>query len=286
MTRNQQDFTQDLQKAFSFLTINNKYKMIGSSVLKARRYAGDFDINEDIGSDYNQIAKRFKDIFRHGKQDDDVFITDFKCGVDANGRALRWTYGEVMKGKKNGILFIDALRQKELVKLDTIFIIDNKINEITNNYLFRDSLPTSSDIKLSLQNEIREKIKAGEYFKAIKRIFSLNSLFRNKSKDQDKLINYFNSDVGLLNKVRSDIDLLVVLIENKFKPVELELIRKNIQMIKYELSAVIGIHLSAVFDKISLISNKTALVKELMKISGEISELVDDDAKLFLQKLK
>jgi len=173
-----------------------------------------------------------------------------------------------------------------LVKLDTIFIIDNKINEITNNYLFRDSLPTSSDIKLSLQNEIREKIKAGEYFKAIKRIFSLNSLFRNKSKDQDKLINYFNSDVGLLNKVRSDIDLLVVLIENKFKPVELELIRKNIQMIKYELSAVIGIHLSAVFDKISLISNKTALVKELMKISGEISELVDDDAKLFLQKLK
>jgi hypothetical protein len=77
-----------------------------------------------------------------------------------------------------------------------------------------------------------------------------------------------------------------VLIENKFKPVELELIRKNIQMIKYELSAVIGIHLSIVFDKISLISNKTALVKELMKISGEISELVDDDAKLFLQKLK
>jgi len=99
------------------------------------------------------------------------------------------------------------------------------------------------------------------------------------------LINYFNSAVGLLNKVRSDIDLLIVLIENRFKPVALELIRHNIQLIKYELSAVIGIHLSTVFDKISLISNKKQLVKELMKISGEISELVDDDAKLFLQEL-
>jgi hypothetical protein len=172
------------------------------------------------------------------------------------------------------------------VKLDTIFIIDNKINEITNNYLFRDSHPSLLEIKQSLRDEIETKQREGKYFKVLKRIFSLNSMMKRKKNEQRELIKYFNSDTGILNKCRSDIDLLIVLIENKFKPVSLELIRKNIQIIKYELSAVVDINLSELFDKMCKIKNKKSLVKVLEKVSRDISELVDDDAELFIGKLK
>jgi hypothetical protein len=110
---------------------------------------------------------------RRAKRDPDVFTTDFKCGVDKNGDALRWSYSEVIAGKKNGILFIDALKQKELVKLDTIFIIDNKINEITDSYLFRDSLPSPLEIKQSLRDEIEAKQREGneEHLHVLRRCF-------------------------------------------------------------------------------------------------------------------
>ena len=68
------------------------------------------------------------------------------------------------------------------------------------------------------------------------------------------MITYFSSSVGQMNKCRSDINLLVVLIENKFKPVRLKLIRHKKQLIKYELTSSTQIDLQAGEGKNTIIS--------------------------------
>ena len=99
------DYNNKLSKVFNLISIFGKYRVIGSSQLKKIRYNSDFDLeshldlkSKNIDDATNTIYKHFKKIFIDSKRNPDLFITDFKCGVDKNGEPLRWSYNNMMAG--------------------------------------------------------------------------------------------------------------------------------------------------------------------------------------------
>ena len=280
MSRQLNDYTQELQETFKDISPQEKYKIIGSANLKALRYPSDYDLNEDVRQlTHAQFAKKIKQIFVKAMKDENLYITDFKCGVEKNKTPIRWSYAEIAKGKsRSGVSILEALKQRETTKLDMIAIIDNQVTELSNNFIF-EKQATPADIKKSLKLEIKEKKAEGKYFKALKRVFSLRTI---EGKSNSNLLDYFNGDTGLANKCRSDLDTLVVLLEQKFRPVPLKLVKSNIQLIKYELSGSSQLDISEVFDRMMTLKTPASLIKRLKAVSKDISEMVDDDAKRML----
>lgn len=277
MSRQLNDYTQELQETFKDISPQEKYKIIGSANLKALRYPSDYDLNEDVRQlTHTQFAKKIKQIFVKAMKDKNLYITDFKCGVEKNKTPIRWSYAEIAKGKsRSGVSILEALKQRETTKLDMIAIIDNQVTELSNNFIF-EKQATPAAIKKSLKIEIKEKKAEGKFFKALKREFSLRAI---EGKSNLKLVDYFNGDTGLANKCRSDLDTLVVLLEQKFRPVPLSLVKSNIQLIKYELSGSSQLDISEVFDRMMSLKTPASLIKRLKAVSKDISEMVDDDAK-------
>jgi len=173
--RNINDFTDTLQNVFNFISISKNTKVIGSANIKSIHFISDYDLNENISKDevkFNTIYNDFKPIFINSKNNDDIFITDFKCG-EIKGEPLRWSYDDIMKGSKNNISFNIALNQDAVCKLDIIVIIDNTITEITNNYFIEnDKTESKTKILKSIFKSYEEYIKVKNYMKVIKRLYS------------------------------------------------------------------------------------------------------------------
>ena len=274
MSRTKQDYTNALQKVFEEVSFS-KYKIIGSANLKAIRYPSDYDVNDDVSINrIDAFIKRLKWIFNNAKRDPDYFITDFKAGKIGD-EPIRWKFADIMKGTKSGVSLKEALKMDATIKLDLVILVDNKVTEVTTNFFIGKAPPGS------LKENIRELVDEGEWFKALKRTFSLNET---RGKSNKKLLAYFNSDVGLLNKVKSDILTLISLLEQTFKKVDIDIIRHNIQLIKYELSGIAEINISSMFDEMMRLDKKT-LIKKLQKVAYDILEEVNLDARKSFKKL-
>ena len=71
--------------------------------------------------------------------------------------------------------------------------------------------------------------------KALKRKYSILNLDNKHKMIRDKLIDYFNSPIGLLNRCKSDLETMLLVIESpKF---DIDEIRNSLQMLKEIISA-------------------------------------------------
>lgn len=290
--QNIEDFNNKLVNIFNFMSIEGKTDIIGSSILKPIRYNSDYDLSTEI-KDSNtslQIYKGFLKIFKDSKKNKNIFLTDFKCGIDDKGEPLRWDYSDMLKGYKSvrskKYFFEDCLIQKSTIKLDMVYILDNKFIEMSDNYYIKigkntnfDKITKDSTIK-SLEEDYKELVKEGSYYKALKRRFSIITTEEIKlTPEQKKLIDYFNSDIGILNKGRSDLDILLLLLEEQtFRRPNLKDIRNNLQIIKQNISYALGIDLSNKLNKASK-SPKKETIKLIKQIRNNLNNYVNQDAK-------
>ena len=71
--------------------------------------------------------------------------------------------------------------------------------------------------------------------KALKRKYSLLNLDNKDKAVRDKMIDYFNSPIGLLNRSKSDLETMLIVIESpKF---DIDKIRNSLQMLKDIISS-------------------------------------------------
>jgi len=136
---------------------------------------------------------------------------------------VRWTPSEVLKGivtLRDGRTFTlsDAFTSPGRVKIDVISkVVGSRYSEFSVVYRFIKDGQVLNDEGVNLRNCILESIGSysyfGNYFKVLKRIFSLARL----NKDE-KLIDYLkpilNGDLGRLYVIVSDIDTLLFMLEN------------------------------------------------------------------------
>jgi hypothetical protein len=78
-------------------------------------------------------------------------------------------------------------------------------------------------------------IKEGNLMKALKRKYSLLNLDNKDKAVREKLIDYFNSPIGLLNRCKSDLKTMLIVIDSK--KFDINEIRNSLQYLKEIISA-------------------------------------------------
>lgn len=262
--REKKEFNNKILNIFNILTINGKYKLIGSANLKSTLYINDYDLEEQINISPLQIKKLFQKKFKEVYKDNDIYITDFKCGVDENNEPLRWTYKDIINGIKDGYKLEDCIINKSTLKLDIIALINGVFTEFSENYYIKyKNMQNYDNISLkkeeiynSIYDSYIEYYEDENYFKALKRIFTLLKIENTNEQTMKYLINIFNGNLGLLNNIISQISILKLLLEQKFKPVDINDIHNNLQIIKQNISNIFEIEIqSTIYDFIDNICN-------------------------------
>jgi hypothetical protein len=130
------------------------------------------------------------------------------------------------------------------------------------------------------------KYHAGDYWKAMKRIFAYMKSKGGYVPKVKQLVRYFNSVTGLLSKNRSELDIIALIIVNKFRKPRLEDVVRNLQLVRQELSKIHGFKLNDIEDDIDRISKMplAKMSKPLEQVIAKVKALVSADAKLYLDK--
>ncbi len=279
--KNRISFSNALKNVFSLVSFNGNYNISGSGNLRSILYPSDYDLFEEIiekkskEEALKEITKKFQEKFKLIKQNKNIYLIDFKCGIDKllffdkydnlnlyneylkriykeklitsnqynilrklknpseikeetrKLYILRWTEDEVIQGYKNvsktrKIYFIDSIMNNTVIKIDIIahlsyaeFIDLSEIYifKVNNEYNFEF---TKSKIFENVKLDGIQYLKAGNLYKALKRIFSLFK-FKKDTTQLKILVDLFNSNIGLINKVKADLEIYIIVLE-KFIP--------------------------------------------------------------------
>jgi len=106
------------------------------------------------------------------------------------------------KTRNNGITFDQALQQKSMIKMDVVTLLNGRFIEITEVYNIiingsSNAYYTKENVRKELLDYMQEQIKESNYMKALKRRYSSLNLDKKNKAKREKLIDYFNSPIGL-----------------------------------------------------------------------------------------
>jgi hypothetical protein len=290
-----------LKEVFNIISLTSKYKIIGSSNLKNIRYNSDFDLADFYDNSKpsgKKIVKYFQYIYKTlDSKRSYSYITDFKCGLNIDGEPLKWTKEEVRKNKKqlldgSFITLDEAIQQKSTIKIDVVSFINNTFIEISENYYlkingvsnFNDNDINENKIIESIKESEKEEIKDNNWNKALKRNFSWRYATNKNDPKLKKLLKFFNSSIGILNKARSDLDVLILLIENNI-PVNMKQLKLSIDNIKFQVSYNTIEELTNHFLRLDEIKSKKMLYVLLVQLREIIYNIVNSFSKSFYKKL-
>jgi hypothetical protein len=289
-----------ISKASDILLLHEKQEILGTSGDLNISTFTDYDLQEYINcvdNDiiYNIIYDEFKKKFIISKKDNDIYIIDFKCGHSKGDIPIRWEYRDIIKGYKyiedEKIYFTNCLRQKSVIKLDVIYVDkEYRLYDITQNYYIKIGDDKNyndilyDDVLRNLLIEFRTLFyDEKKYYKSLKRLYSYYKLKNNKSKIK-KLQTLFNSELGIDNKLSSDLKIIILLIDNKFRKIKKDLIYNNIKLLmslkineKYEIYLE---NLIKIFKNLNISDIKN----ELQKIIDVIDKDINDKTLEYINK--
>jgi len=227
----------------------------------------------------------FQQKFRQAEDNPSLFILDFKCG-EYNGEPIRWNKTTIKRGKQtiDGRVFSfqKCVLMKSTIKMDVIAFVNGTFAEFTENYYFKIGKHTNykkkskTTILQSLSQEAKVLAIEQKIFKALKRVFSFLRLKQTQPQVQKQLIDFFNGQVGLLNKCKHDVEILDDVLANSFrKPSRTDII-SNLEVIKDSLEQV---------DDMELRQNMRQTIDLLIRRRG-LNEMKSgmDILKSYLQK--
>jgi len=204
-------------KIEEIITLNGGLELIGSNANEKLNFKTDFDyqefrlLNDADVVDKMKIMVQFQNMFKKLRSLKDAYVVDFKAGIYLS-QPLRWDYDNIINGFQyvddKLINFVDCLgdENRNSIKLDIIAYVNGKYNEISCNYYFYESVKDVNDIFLSLMIDIKKYYTEAKYLKMFKRIYSYRLL---KGEDVSELVSMFNSEIGHLNAIVHDIDVVM-----------------------------------------------------------------------------
>jgi Trp operon repressor len=246
------DFSKAVQNVFHLLSIQGEYRIIGSAKLATTKYVNDYDIQEHVqepaGKQYpTALLHIFQQKFRQAEENPTLFILDFKCG-EYNGEPIRWNKSTIKRGKQtiggHVFSFQKCVLMKSTIKMDVVAFLNGTFVEFTENYYFKIGKHTNykkkskTTILQSLSQEAKELANQQKMFKALKRVFSFLRLKQSQPQVQKQLIDFFNGQVGLLNKCKHDVEILDNLLGNSFRKPNRTDIISNLHIIKESLEQI------------------------------------------------
>ena len=290
MERKIEDYNNSLKEVMNLMSITRKYKVIGSANLRTSEFIQDIDLDGMFKAKGNEekildsLTARFKRIFSDTYKNPELFITDFKAGTDPSYPEdddrfkLRWDKTDIKNGYKilgNGEkkFFRECLMEKARMKLDMIYLLDGEYVELSEIYRLNINGRKNYDdanIVVELKHEIEKYKKERNYYKVLKREFSLLKHQGKNKNRQMQLINLFNSNAGLLNNLINQLKIIQNVCIQTFRKPKLDDVRGNLQSIKFKLSSVYEIYHPNFSKKIDSICKKP-----LSKIYHSLTPIID-----------
>lgn len=225
------DFNNKIGNIIHKFSISGKYKILGSNSFRGLLYPSDIDIDSTITEPADVLARHFQLLF--SKPLPFIFL-DFKAGTDPSkeDNKMRWTPQQLKKGVNKGKTLCQAIKEDMLIKLDFVVPIGDTFAEISEIYETRyQKNKTRQEIEKELEKDVEQYTKEGNAMKALKRFFSLLNLTKGDKRIKNRLVHFFNSEVGYVNKNANDLELL----EQIKTQISKQDYVNNIQMIKEKL---------------------------------------------------
>ena len=214
-----------------------------------------------------------------------TIVYDFKCGVDSKGNPLRWDTNSIMIGENNGVSFTDAVKMQSMIKIDIITVINSRIIEISEVYSIiingktNSKSSTKNEIKNDIIIEYKDKIRNGDYFKSLKKVYSI---IRLENENDGRLLildKYLNSEIGLLYRIKSDLETIILII-NRGKKFETDVIIQSLNLMNEQLS---NYDVENIIETI-LKTKREKMEKIIVKQVDIIKSVLNIDAKKFIDR--
>ena len=214
---------------------------------------------------------------------------------------VRLTVNDVLNNYvefRHNMLLLKDLLLTGLVKVDVVAYIDGTYREFSNIYEFKNNNKMISPIMTNLDDSLKEDIMYNfvnkNYFKMAKRIYSLDSNNTSDSMD-NKLIQLFNSQLGIIYNVLSDIKVLVILLESA-RRLSYKKISMEINMFKLRLAHIYSVHeflkeqesITEIIDKLSKIpstDNREEYFEELSILMKKFEDILNESTEKVLKKM-
>ena len=200
------------------------------------------------------------------------------------------------KARGNDLTFEECLLMEDnTIKLDLCYLrndVFTDINCLYNLFIIKNKQELQkakaleeSKLSQSLRKEITELKKKKEYYKALKRYFSLGII---EGKIDEDALDLMNSEYGILYKFVSFLNLVIEMIEQDFKPVSIDIVRNNLEYIKQFASHIVSnkvdVYLERLIKVIKMDSMKKVIVA-LDKLVRDASALLNKEISSFSQAL-
>jgi hypothetical protein len=227
--------------------VTNKIKIIGSQAKRGILFPSDFDFVSEFKQRPKALAHELKKLFSNKRFMNTIYFMDFKCGLNPNFAPdypelerekwiLRWSINDI----KNGHIKLigggtksleDALEDDTTIKID--WILRDPIMECSMNIQYKQTLHTKEEEIESLKQDVQDYLKTNT-MKSMKRLYSLLVVTNENKTLQTQLVDYFNSDVGIVNKAKNDLETIRLLLD-KYPDVKVE---NEIQQVKQNLGCI------------------------------------------------
>ena len=297
-TKDVEDFKKE-QKIFSFLHLFGSQHIVGTTPIEQIKYKTDYDLFEytkfaNKPQAYELVYQMFKEKYNEAHKNDKVWITDFKCG-NHKSIPIRWDLQSINDGYKIidevNYKFTACLAQKSMIKMDVLALVNGILNEFSevyfisfgkhNNYF--SELNTKKELKVGIYNDALEYKEKGKFYKSLKRLFAYLRLDETlNAKKIKKILNWFNSPVGKLATLKSDLEELELLLTQKFRPVDDKVIKDQLEYIKKNVSD----GFKPMIDNLIGISSHDKLVEGINEVMSEMNDVVQSATKEFIDKNK
>jgi len=247
------DYTPKERDVFAYLTLHGTQRIVGSASFKEIEYSADYDLMEYVKFGrtvemYDMVLTLFREKFRTAYESKNIWLTDFKCGVLAGGKPIRWKREDIDRGfqiiEDIKIYFVDCLQEKSTIKLDAIVLIDGLFHEFSEIYFitfgdyktYEPEYTKVKNIETALFKDVKHYLDDGNYLKALKRLFAYFRISKKEPTLTQSLVDFFNSPVGELSSYKSDLELITIMIEQTFKPIAKKHIIYNLEHIEKRIS--------------------------------------------------
>lgn len=296
------DYTKKERNIFAYLTLHGTQRVVGSASVKEMDYSADYDLMEYVSFErttemYELILDLFREKFRTAYKSKNIWITDFKCGVLAGGKPIRWKKEDIAKGyqviEDVKIYFVDCLQEKSTIKLDAISLINGLFHEFSEIYFitfgdyktYEPEYTKKVNIETSLLKDVKAYTEKGNYMKTLKRLFAYLRISEKDPALLQSLVSFFNSPVGELSSYKSDLELVSIMLGQSFRPVKHKDIVYNLKYIEKHINP----HFKDLVKSIlqvktdAKIKEHTEQVEEILnnEIQAKTKEFIQNNKKLY-----
>lgn len=183
---------------------NNHIDLLGSGGLASQEYSSDIDLFSLIESKEtrNSVNKEIKNILYNTTKNENMYLIEIKIQYKDDTKEKFYKINDFKLNK--------SLKEVDFIKIDYVIFISNIFKELSIIYSFN-KLIDVKQIQNKLKEDIKELYKEGNYYKVVKRLFSLYKIEQKNIPLLVIMTKFFNSNIGKLYQQVSQLKAIKLL---------------------------------------------------------------------------